>query len=94
MKKIFSMKKIYIKLLIILLVVYFITTIIHQQTKINYYKESQASYQEQIKEAEEYQESLCALKENVNSPEYIEELAREQLDMYLPNERVYVNIGK
>ena len=30
-------------------------------------------------------------KSNVNSPEYIEAIAREKLDMYLPNERVYVD---
>ena len=33
-------------------------------------------------------------KENVNSPEYIEEVAREKLDMYLPNERVYIDMNK
>ena len=33
-------------------------------------------------------------KENVNSTEYIEEVAREKLDMYLPNERVYIDISK
>ena len=39
----------------------------------------------------EYQEQLKEIKENVSSKEYIEEAAREKLDMYLPNERVYVN---
>ena len=29
-----------------------------------------------------------------NSNEYIEQIAREKLDMYLPNERVYIDIGK
>ena len=27
-------------------------------------------------------------------PEYIEEMAREKLDMYLPNERVYIDTSK
>jgi len=35
-----------------------------------------------------------SMKENVDSTEYIEEMAREKLDMYLPNERVYVDMGK
>ena len=26
--------------------------------------------------------------------EFIEEIARDKLDMYLPNERVYIDIGK
>jgi len=29
-------------------------------------------------------------KKNINSEKYIEEIAREKLDMYLPNETVYV----
>ena len=29
-----------------------------------------------------------------NKKEYIEEVAREKLDMYLPNERVYIDISK
>ena len=36
-------------------------------------------------------EELISTQENVNSPEYIEAIAREKLDMYLPNERVYVD---
>ena len=94
MKKVFNAKKLYIKLLIILAIAYFISTIISQQSKINSYKESQAYYNEKIKEAEDYRESLSSLKENVNSKEYIEEMARDKLDMYLPNERVYVDISK
>ena len=39
----------------------------------------------------EYQDKLNEEKSNVNSPEYIEAIAREKLDMYLPNERVYVD---
>ena len=31
---------------------------------------------------------------NINSKEYIEEVAREKLDMYLPNEKVYIDISK
>ena len=33
-------------------------------------------------------------KANVNSNEFIESIAREKLDMYLPNERVYVDNEK
>ena len=94
MKKVFKAKKLYIKLLIILFVVYFISTMISQQSKLNSYKQSQAYYNDKIDEANEYQESLYALKENVNSKEYIEAIARDKLDMYLPNERVYVDISK
>ena len=32
-------------------------------------------------------------KENVNSKEFIEQMAREKLEMYYPNEKVYVDKG-
>ena len=31
------------------------------------------------------------MKDNVNSQEYIEKIAREKLGMYMPNEKVYVD---
>ncbi len=93
MRKIFNIKNLYIKVLVIIFCIYIISVLINQQTKLNTYRESQAYYNDKIVEAEKYQESLKSLKENVDSPEYIEDLAREKLDMYLPNERVYIDVG-
>jgi len=93
MKKFLNFKNLYIKVLVIIFVIHIMLALIDQQSKLNRYKESQAYYQQKIDEAQQYQESLKSLKENIDSPEYIEELAREKLDMYLPNERVYIDIG-
>lgn len=93
MKKFFNIKNLYIKVLVIIFVIYVVSVLISQQSKLNNYKEAHAYYQQKIDEAQTYQESLKALKDNINSPEYIEEVAREKLDMYLPNERVYVDVG-
>ena len=93
MKKFFNIKNLYIKVLVIIFVIYVVSVLINQQSKLNNYKEAQAYYQQKIDEAQTYQESLKALKDNINSPEYIEEVAIEKLDMYLPNERVYVDVG-
>ena len=76
MKKIFNIKNLYIKVLVIIFCIYFVSVLINQQTKLKSYKQS-----------------LKALKENIDSPEYIEEIAREKLGMYLPNERVYIDVG-
>ena len=46
-----------------------------------------------INEQTDYNKELAATKDNVNSEEFIEEMAREKLDMYLPTERVYVDTG-
>ena len=46
-----------------------------------------------IKEQQAYNDELVAEKENVNSKEFIEQMAREKLDMYYPNEKVYLDKG-
>ena len=52
-----------------------------------------------IREAEELlsinsaRRELAKKKDDVNSLEFIEQTAREKLDMYYPNERVYVDKG-
>ena len=45
-------------------------------------------------EAEEIKQELADTKEHLDSKEYIEDVAREKLDMYLPNERVYIDKTK
>ena len=82
------------KLLIIAILVYVSVIFINQQKTLDSYK-SIAKYNEQKLEQEKtYQESLLAIKENINSTEYIEQVAREKLYMYLPNERVYIDTSK
>ena len=82
------------KFLFIGIIIYVVYTFFSQQKMLNAYKEDQELYSEQIAEAEELQEELKTTKENINSKEYVEEIAREKLDMYLPNERVYIDISK
>ena len=81
-------------ILLIGIIIYVVYTFFTQQKMLNEYKEDQERYSEQIAEAEELQEELKTTKENINSKEYVEEIAREKLDMYLPNERVYIDISK
>ena len=86
-------KKILIKVLVVLLGVYTIFTIINQQQTLNQYEKNKEDLTAQIKEQNEYKEELTAKKDNINSLEYIEQAAREYLEMYLPNEKVYVDQG-
>ena len=66
---------------------------INQQRTLGTYKTSQEYYLEQIDAEKVRSESLCATETNINSKEYIESVARDKLDMYLPNERVYIDKG-
>lgn len=79
------------KVIIIGIVIYGINTFISQQKILNTYSSNSKTLDEQIGKAEQYQAELNDIKNNVNSPEYIEQIAREKLDMYLPNERVYMD---
>lgn len=79
---------------LVLIILYVSITFINQQKSINAYNNEQEILRNKIKDQKEYNQSLLATKENISSPEYIEQLAREKLDMYLPNEKVYIDISK
>lgn len=87
-------KKLYKKILFAAISIYVICIFINQQKVLNSYKSTQEFYKAQIEEKLAYQESLNATKTNINSEEYIEQIAREKLDMYLPNEKVYIDKSK
>lgn len=86
--------KLFKKIFIILFILYFIYTLISQQKTLNAYAKEEDRYNKYIEIAEEEQKELKSTKENINSNEYIEQVAREKLGMYYPNERVYVDIEK
>lgn len=86
-------KKIYKKLLIIAIVAYVVFTLINQQATLNEYTKDAEELSQELQEEQEYKEELASQKEEVNSIEFIEQTAREKLEMYLPNERVYVDTG-
>lgn len=88
-----NVKKLLKKVIILAFIVYFVVTVYKQQKTLNSYQNSIASVQEKIDEKTEYQESLISLRENASSLEYIEQIAREKLNMYKPSEKVYRDIG-
>ena len=82
------------KLIFIAIVIYAIVTFINQEKILSSYKKQKVEISNQIEEAEEQKEQLTISKENANSLEYIEQVAREKLNMYYPNERIYVDNSK
>ncbi len=85
--------KIYKKLLIIAIAIYVIFTLVNQQKTLNQYSSNSKELSAQIEEQKEQKEQLAKKKDDVTSLDYIEQTAREKLDMYYPNERVYVDRG-
>lgn len=86
-------KKIYIKLLIFIIVLYGVFTLISQQNTLNQYSKDSQELSQKIEEEKQEKEELAKKKEDVNSLEFIEQTAREKLDMYYPNEKVYIDKG-
>ena len=86
-------KKILRNILIIIVAIYVIFVFVNQQKTLNEYSKNSEELTEQIATEKANNEELNQKKEDVNSLEFIEEMAREKLDMYYPNERVYVDQG-
>lgn len=86
-------KKIYIKLLIFIISLYAIFTLISQQNTLNQYSKNSQELSQKIEKEKQEKEELAKKKEDVNSLEFIEQTAREKLDMYYPNEKVYIDKG-
>ena len=86
-------KKLYRILIILGIGVYFIFTIFSQQTTLSQYTQDAKELSKKIESEKEKKEELAKKKDDVNSLEFIEQTAREKLDMYYPNERVYVDKG-
>ena len=94
MRKFFKGKKIYKIIIILAILVYFVYILFSQQKTLNSYKTEQEYISEQIQEQEEYKEKLANMQDNIDWDEFIEQIARDKLNMYLPNERVYVDANK
>lgn len=81
------------RLLILGISIYVIFTLVNQQKTLNQYTDNSHELTAQIEEQQQYRDELAKKKDNVTSLDYIEQTAREKLDMYYPNERVYVDRG-
>lgn len=87
-------KKLGRNLLIFTIGLAFVVTLVNQEQTLNEYEVSKAKLADKIEEAEDYKERLEEQKTQVDTPEFIEQTAREKLDMYYPNEVIYMDIEK
>ena len=86
-------KKLYKRLLVLIIGIYVVFTLFNQQKILNQYSQDSQKLSQQIEDEKENKEELAKKKDDVNSLEFIEQTAREKLDMYYPNERVYLDKG-
>ena len=88
------MNKLIKRLILIAIAVYALITFISQQRLLNTYATEKNQYANQINAANQEQNDLNTTLNSLKSTEYIEDIARNKLDMYLPNEKVYIDITK
>lgn len=94
MKKLFNKNNLIKTFIMIIVIAYTIITLISQQKKLMSYANTKEYYVSKIQEQKEYNKTLIKTKENLTSDEYVEKIAREKLDMYYPNERVYIDVAQ
>ena len=75
--------------LILLVLIYFVVSLISTHTKLNAVEAEQSSLSEQISEQERENEALKETISNENKDDYIEHIARDEYDYAGENERVY-----
>jgi len=68
-----------------------INAIINQESKKQEIKIQISQYEDELEKLKSEKEELIEQKEKINTDKYIENVARNKLDMFLPNEKVYVH---
>ncbi len=86
-------KKLIRNIIAFLALIYVIYTLFNQQKVLNQYAQNSEDLNSQIEAEKEYKEELAKKQSDINSDEFIENTARDKLDMYLPNEKVYMDTG-
>lgn len=84
----------YLRVLLIVSLVYFSITFIKQQFEINEYNVKINSIKEDIVSAKEEIQVLKETKQKANDSEYIERVAREELGLVKPYEKVFIDVSK
>ena len=84
----------YLRVLLLVFLVYFSVTMVRQQLEINEYNVKINSIKEDILSAEIEIKELNETKNKVNDSEYIEKIAREELGLVKTYEKVFIDVSK
>ena len=84
----------YLRVILIITLVYFSVTFIKQQLSINEYNVKIKGVKQDIDSANARIEELKEIKTKVNDAEYIENVARESLGLIKPYEKVFIDVNK
>lgn len=84
----------YLRVILVVAIVFFSVTFVKQQLKINEYNVQINSIEQDIVESKEKTAELKAVESKVNDSEYIEEVARTELGLVKPYEKIFIDVDK
>ena len=84
----------YVRVLLIICLVYFSITFVKQQFEINEYNVKIDGINQEIANAETKTTELNEMKKNVDDPAFKEKIAREECGLVKPHERIFIDVSK
>ena len=84
----------YLRVILVLVFAYFSVTFIRQQFEINEYDLQIKSIEQEITYAKNKTEELKEVEGKVNDSEYIEYIARNELGLVKPYEKIFIDVEK
>ncbi len=81
-------------IIVLSLVVYFVYTFINQQGILADKQKSLDAFNDKYKKEMQLNNDLKKKKEIINSSQYAEDVARQELDMVKQGERIFVDVNK
>ena len=84
----------YLRVILIVALVYFSATFVKQQLSINEYNVKIKSIKQDIQEAELKTKELEEVQAKVDDSEYIEMVARNELGLVKPYEKIFIDVDK
>lgn len=84
----------YVRIILVAFVVYFAYTFIAQQFSINEYNVKIAGIQAKIDSENDRVEEINTLKTKTNTTEFMEDIARSELGLIKPYEKVFIDVNK
>ena len=84
----------YLRVILVVALAFFSVTFVKQQLEINEYNFQINSIEQDIAEAKEKTVELKSVEDKVNDSEYIEEVARTELGLVKPYEKIFIDVDK
>ena len=84
----------YLRVVLVVSLVFFSITFVKQQFEINEYNVQINSIEQDIVSAREKTQELKAVESKVNDSEYIEQIARTELGLVKPYEKIFIDVDK